>query len=296
MGPSRCGKALRGSGPRLVEADELSSQLKIAFSTRLRGEPGAGKSICSYQVARDYAVAGYEVLRLVDPRAENVRPPAPSPAKRFLFIDNAHLMAPVILRRLEENAGPNLAVLSTHNALGQVDLERGSVTLNAKRAVRTIAAAFRADLPRTLSAVRIADDRVGERMMDEDLNLRIDHAEKTADRPWQFCFILGGGWRRSKQAAEAARNAGADFVLAAVAMRQLASRDAIAQLEDIVHICGVAKTSREAVERQLEWLEHQRLTLGFADCRTPHQRFASVVLNQILASQDKEGRQIALGE
>ena len=237
--------------PRLVEADMLASQLKIAFSARLRGEPGAGKSICSYQVARDYATAGYEILRLIDPQAENIGPPTPSPAKRFLFIDNAHLMAPVKLNRLEENASPNLTVLSTHNAIEQSDIERGSVALNAKRAVRTIASAFRADLPRTLSSVRIADDRVGVRMMDEDLNLRIDHAEKTADRPWQFCFILGGGWRRSRQAAEAAQNAGAGFVLAAVAMRQLASSDGIALLEDIVPICEMAKTSREAVERTL---------------------------------------------
>ena len=295
LGPALLGRPLGPSDaaacPRLVEADELASQLKIAFSARLRGEPGAGKSICSYQVARDYAAAGYEVFRLVDPQAENIRPPAPSPAKRFLFIDDAHLMAPAILSRLEEKAGPSLTVLSTHNALGQSDLERGSVTLNAKRAVRTIAAAFRADLPRTLSSVRIADDRVGERMMDEDLNLRIDHAEETAHRPWQFCFILGGGWRRSKQASAAAHNAGADFVLAAVAMRQLASRDAIAGLEDIIQICGTAETPREAVEWQLEWLERQRLIIGFADCRTPHQRFASVVLNQILAGQDEGGRQ-----
>ena len=295
LGPALLGRPLGASDaaacPRLVEADELASQLKIAFSARLRGEPGAGKSICSYQVARDYAVAGYEVFRLIDPRAENIRPPDPSPAKRFLLIDDAHLMAPAMLSRLEEKASPNLTVLSTHNALEQSDLERGSVTLNARRAVHTIAASFRADLPRTLSSVRLADDRVGNRMMDEDLKLRIDHAEKTADRPWQFCFILGGGWRRSKQAAETARNAGADIVLAAVAMRQLASRDAISQLEDIALICGEAKISREAIERQLEWLEHQRLALDMADCRTPHQRFASVVLNQILVGQDKGGRQ-----
>ena len=106
-------------------------------------------------------------------------------------------------------------------------------------------------------------------MVDEDLNLRIDHAEKTADRPWQFCFILGGGWRRSRQAAEAARNASADFVLAAVAMRQLASRDAIARLEDIIQICGMAKTAREAVERQLEWLEHQEIEPWFRRLSNP---------------------------
>ena len=74
-------------------------------------------------------------------------------------------------------------------------------------------------------------------------------------------------------------------------MRQLASRDAIAGLEDIIQIYGTAETPREAVEWQLEWLERQRLIIGFADCRTPHQRFASVVLNQILAGQDEGGRQ-----
>ncbi|MCY4513985.1 MAG: hypothetical protein OXC69_02420 [Candidatus Tectomicrobia bacterium] len=294
LGPALLGRPLAASDasacPRLVEADELASQLRIAFSARLVGEPGAGKSICSYQVARDYAAAGYQVFRLIDPRAENIRPPDPSPAKHFLLIDDAHLMTPAMLSRLEEKAAPNLTVLSTHNALEQSNLERGSVTLNARRAVRTIAASFRADLPRTLSSVRLADDSVGDRIMDEDISLRIDQAEKTADRPWQFCFILGGGWRRSKQAAETARNAGADFVLAAVAMRQLASRDAIAQLEDIALICGVTTISRETLEGQLEWLEHERLTLGMKDCRTPHQRFASVVLNQILVGQDKEGR------
>ena len=295
LGPALLGRPLGPSDasacPRLVEADILASQLRIAFSARLRGEPGAGKSICSYQVARDYVSAGCEVLRLNDPKSENIDPPAPLPTKRFLFIDNAHLMAPPKLSRLEENAGPNLAILSTHNAIERYDTERGSVTLDAKRVVHTIASALRADLPRTLTSVRIADDRVGERMMDEDLSLRIDRAEETADRPWQFCFILGGGWRRSKQAAEAAHNAGAGFVLAAVAMRQLASRDAIARLEDIAPISEMANVSREAVERHLEWLERQRLILGVADCRTPHQRFASVVLNQILAGQDNVARQ-----
>ena len=295
LGPALLGRPLGPTDatacPRLVEADTLASQLRIAFSARLRGEPGAGKSICSYQVARDYASAGYEVFRLSDPQSEKIDPPPREPTKRFLFIDNAHLMAPVKLSRLEESAGSNLVVLSTHNAIERADSERGSVTLNAKRAVHTIASALRADLPRTLASVRIADDRVGERMMDEDLNSRIDHAEKSADRPWQFCFILGGGWRRSRHAAEAAHNSGTDFVLAAVAMRQLASRDAIARLEDIAPIAAMASVSAETAERHLEWLERQRLILGLGDCRTPHQRFAAVVLNQVLAGQDIVGRQ-----
>lgn len=295
LGPALLGRPMGPSDatacPRLLEADTLKSQLNIAFSARLKGEPGAGKSICSYQVARDYATAGYEVFRLRDPQAETIDPPETTIAKRLLFIDNAHLMAPASLARLEEIAGPDQMVLSAHNAIDQFDLTLGSVTLNAKRAVHTIASAFRADLPRTLRDVRVADDRVGERMMDEDLRSRIDQAEKTADRPWQFCFILGGGWRRSKQAAEAAQSAGADLVLAVVAMRQIASRDAIALPKDIVSICETGKDPVGDEERHLEWLKRQRLILDFTDCRTPHQRFAAVVLNQILVGQDIAGRQ-----
>ena len=52
-----------------------------------------------------------------------------------------------------------------------------------------------------------------------------------------FCFILGGGWRRAKLAADNARLAGADFVLAVLAMRQIVSRDAIASEAEIADIC-----------------------------------------------------------
>ena len=47
LGPALLGRPLGPSDatacPRLAEADTLVSQLKIAFSARLRGEPGAGK-------------------------------------------------------------------------------------------------------------------------------------------------------------------------------------------------------------------------------------------------------------
>ena len=295
LGPALLGRPMGPSDaiacPRLAEADMLASQLNVAFSARLRGEPGVGKSICSYQVARDYAATGYEVLRLSDPQADAIDPPISTTAKRLLLVDNAHLMVPANLARLEENAGPDQMVLSVHSVLDQSDFERSSVTVDAKRAVRTIASAFRADLPRTLGFVRVADDRVGERMGDEDLALRIEQAERDADRPWQFCFILGGGWRRSRHAAEAARGVGADFVLAAVAMRQLASQDAIALPRDIAAILEMGEAPGQDVERHLEWLEHQRLILAFTDCRTPHQRFAAVVLNQIILGQDIAGRQ-----
>lgn len=294
LGPALMGYALGPSDaaacPRLTEAGTVLTQLKIAYSARLIGEPGAGKSICSYQAAKELAADGFEVLRLLDPQADNIALEAALPGTlRLYLIDDAHLLEPHILNRIESQAGPARQVLSTHNAVERVS-HRGAITLDAKRAVKTIAAALRADLPKTLEAVRVADDDVGERMMDADLGERLDHAESTSDRPWQFCFVLGGGWRRSKQAADSARVANADFILAAVAMRQLASRDARATPTEIAEVCEGAGIDASTVDQGLEWLGKQRLIVDAWDCRTPHQRFATVVLKRILEGQDKVGR------
>lgn len=295
LGPALMGYSLGPSDatacPRLTEVSTVLTQLKLAYSARLMGEPGAGKSICSYQAAKEMAAEGFEVLRLLDPQADNIALEAALPGKRRMYlIDDAHLLKPHILSRIEDQAGPARLVLSTHNALEHVS-HRGAITVDAKRAVKTIAAALRADLPKTLEAVRLADDDVGERMMNADLGERLDNAESAADRPWQFCFVLGGGWRRSKQAADSARAASADLILAAVAMRQLASRDARAVPGEIAEVCERAGIDARTVDQGLEWLGKQRLIVCAADCRTPHQRFASVVLKRVLEGQYKDGRE-----
>jgi hypothetical protein len=294
LGPALMGYSLGPSDatacPQLTEVSTVLTQLKIAYSARLIGEPGAGKSICSYQAAKEMAAEGFEVLRLLDPQAEDIALEAVLLGKRCLYlIDDAHLIKPHILSRVEDQTGPDRLVLSTHNALEGVS-HRGAITLDAKRAVKTIAAALRADLPKTLEAVRLADDEVGERMMNADLGERLDNAESATDHPWQFCFVLGGGWRRSKQAADSARAANSDLILAAVAMRQLASRDARAVPGEIAEVCERAGIDAGTVELGLEWLGKQRLIVGAADCRTPHQRFASVVLKRVLEGRHKGGR------
>jgi len=140
-----------------------------------------------------------------------------------------------------------------------------------------------------MKAVRLADDEVGEHMMTTDIGERIDQAETSAERPWQFCFILGGGWRRSGLAADTARAAGADLVLAAISIRQLATRDARAGTQDIAAVCAFADIETAGLQQHLDFLEQQRLIISLEDCRTPHQRFASVVLKRLLEGANTDG-------
>ena len=207
------------------------------------------------------------------------------------MIDDAHLTLDHVLQAAEAETNPTRMLLSTHNAVGQGSGGRGAIVLDAKRAVGVIAARLRADRAATLAVVRRADDTVGDRPHEESLDHRLDHAAKQADRPWQFCFILGGGWRRATAAADAARAAGADLTLAAVAIYQLASRDARPKRDALHAMLAAAGVPAMIADAALNWLINERLVVGPNDLRAPHQRIATVVLGRILAGQDRPQRE-----
>lgn len=292
LGPALLGRPLGPADaavcPRLTEADLLVSQLETAHSARLVGDPGAGKSVCAYQAALSFVQAGGAVYRLETLQSADIslKPPGTESRPCLFLIDDAHLLPPERLAHLETDARSEARLLTIHNAAGGGAGGRGAVVLDGRRAVRTIAEALRRNPRATLAAVRKADDEVGERMMTTSLERRIADAEATGAYPWQFCFILGGRWRRAGQAVDRARAAQADRVLAAVAMRQIVSRDAQASTDDITALCRHIGLAPAAVLRALDWLIHERLVLSPDDCRTPHQRFAAIAMHRILIATE----------
>lgn len=299
LGPALLGRGLGPSDanacPRLQEADMIVAQLRRAFSARLVGGPGSGKSVCAYQVAGDFAAAGWRVRRIRDASAVHDPTALPSDDLCLLLLDDAHLMPRAALRQIEEAAGARRLVLSVHNGVEDGSVNRGAVVLDAKRAVKTIGTELLAHPEQTLAAVRRADDDVGIDFLKVPLERRIDDAATHSDRPWQFCFVLGGGWKRSNEAADAARIAEADLVLAAAGIIQLASRDAPLAPEWLREFCEQNKIAPDNASRAISWLVSQRLLLSDTDCRCPHQRFALVVLGRILEGQNDKGRAIIGG-
>jgi hypothetical protein len=294
LGPALMGRSLGPADvaacPVLPEAAILIADLERAGSARVAGVPGAGKSICMLQAARLVHDRGWRVLRLLDPMGGI--PPSVENAEPTLYIvDDAHLARPAMLRELEERATSSRWVLSAHATFEDKAGSPGTIQLDAKRAVRVIADELRASADTTLAAVRRADDRVGDRLGDERLEERLEHAAEQALYPWQFCFILGGGWRRASALASSARAAGADLILAAAAIRQLGTRDARCSREVLLRLVGDAMPIAD-IDAAITWLISQRLLLNVDDLRCPHQRLASVLLKRILEGQSAEERQI----
>ena len=295
LGPALMGRSL---GPRdvtacptLPEAIAAIEDLKRAYGTRLVGPPGSGKSICMYQAAHHFAINDWQVLQLASPRTSVIDLHAADLRHPTLFlIDDAHLTEAHALQEAEDTAGPNHLLLSTHNSVGHDTASRGAIVVDQKRAVRTIATTLRADLQRTLEAVSRVDDRVGRRPLDESIEHRIGEAERAAEFPWQFCFVLGGGWRRATDRVTAARGAEADICLAGVAIHQIASRDARPDLRELLELLIVSDLDARQVHSSLRWLIRERLVIGSHDLRCPHQRFAMVALTTVLEGRDAAGR------
>jgi len=293
LGPALMGRSLGPADvaacPTLPEVALLTADLERAGSARLAGVPGAGKSISILQVARQMHGRGWRVLRLADPIGK-VPPFDESPKPTLYIVDDAHLTRPALLSELEERATASRWVLSAYTISEDKGGFPGAIQLDAKRAVRVIADGLRASPEATLTAVRRADDRIGNRPGDERLDLRLEQAAEQALYPWQFCFILGGGWRRASAMASSARAAGADLVLAAAAIRQLAARDAHCSYEALLHLVGDVLPNSD-VNAAIAWLVAQRFLVSGDDLRCPHQRLASVLLARILDGQTVEERQ-----
>ena len=278
--------------PQIPEVKFAIEKLSTGYSVRIYGVSGAGKSLCAIQAAKHFADNGYTAFRLSDSKQSPYDLMLPKGAHCAVYIiDDAHLIPNALLNRLESQTSSSQLVVSTFSTPDLSETPRGAVRIDHKRAVRSIAASLRSERPKTLAAVSKVDNWVGDRSTDESIDHRLDEAESTADFPWQFTFILGGGWRRARHNAESARIAKAHIVLSAAAMRQLASRDAHLNFETLARLCGTIDENFEDVKSAVGWLVTERLLISSEDLRCPHQRFATRILAELISSSDGADRE-----
>jgi hypothetical protein len=284
------GPADAAACPKIPEVDVLLQQLRTGYSARLVGVPGAGKSVCAYQVALELSKEGWNVFRLRNSRRDIPYLASGKAGQRSLYlVDDAHLMPEALLRGSEEQTSSSALLLSAHTVSDSAEHIRGAVALDAERAVEAIAKSLRSTrIDETYKLVRAIDNAIGDHAGDERIETRIDHASDKAGYPWQFCFILGGGWRRAQTAADNARQANADIVLACAAINQIASGDARGDRSQMTAVLRAEGLELPEINSAIEWLLDQRLLLSANDLRCPHQRFAAVVIKRLLAGQHIE--------
>jgi hypothetical protein len=275
--------------PRLPEVEIVTRLLKQRHSVGLTGRSGSGKSITAYQVADNLVKEGWEVLRLRDlerKEDELIMGVHALPRRTVLLLEDADRLDPNIILHLNEIVSPQLMVLSL--AVSEQPGITALVSINEKQAVAEIAQCLRRRREETFEAVKALDNRVGDGFLDTSIEMRIDEAAES-ETPWQFMFVLTGGWRRTRAEVQwLEKKRRIDLLLVAIAVRQIVTLDSEVSQEWLKEAARSFDENEEWMLSGLQFLRERRLILGEKRFRCPHARFAAAVLSVLCEKPDSK--------
>jgi hypothetical protein len=301
LGPALLGRGLGPadveSCPRLPEVDIVKRQVEVAKSAMIVGDSGCGKSLIAYQTAYDLMKDGWEILRLVDAgqsREKIINPIIKLPRKSVLIIDNAQQLEGQIIVNLLEKASNDLVIIiiiSTIEYVKHLSINCNEIQVASDRAVSVIADAFRNRLDEVAKIVQKLDDDIGDGYSDTSLESRISEASESHPEkkniPWQFNFVLTGGWRRAKDEIINLRESERfDLLLAAIASRQFVLQDADVSFGWLEVACSIYEKDDEWLYRGIQLLKRRRLIVGDTNLRLPHLKFSGIVLNIVYSERN----------
>jgi hypothetical protein len=118
--------------------------------------------------------------------------------------------------------------------------------------------------------------------------MRIDEAAES-ETPWQFMFVLTGGWRRTRPEVQwLEKKRRIDLLLVAIAVRQIVTLDSEVSQEWLKEAARSFDENEEWMLSGLQFLRERRLILGEKRFRCPHARFAAAVLSVLCEKPDSK--------
>lgn len=273
---------------RLPQVDFAKRYLDQAHYTIIEGEAGCGKSITAYQLANDYRINGWEVLKLdtqfydqID-RVELVN----DGYKSIFLIDDAQQLERNTLSTLLNKANSSSKLIVAETITN--DFPSESITISQAQAVDTIRKHYIAHKREIVEIVRELNEKAGRRIGDLAFEVPFDDVLDVAAKektPWLFNYSLQGGWATTYNKYAVAREHNrADILLTLIALKQIITLDKAVEpvwLEIAISNFGYSK---QWMHEQLSYLHEQKLITNIREIRTLHLQMAIRVLVSYLKS------------
>lgn len=296
------GGALIGSGllpsdtsacPELPEVEQAVQTAELSGRAWVCGTSGSGKSMVAYHTAKSFAARGWRVMEISDEwTVDSVLAQAGDDV--VIILDDAQRFArQKVLGLLRRVSDRRIIIATSTNPSGQsTDIE-----IATQRSVMTVVDWMLEHPDLVMPALRLLDSDVGEGVGQTPIETRIERtlaAMEESDNLWQFNFLLTAGWRRAEEQLASLRNHDrADLCLLIVAIEQLVSEDAGAELSTLSEAAHFFGRDRDWIDVSLAQARSRKLIVGDRYVRTVHSRFAGRVLTLLTADPDEaEGGRI----
>jgi hypothetical protein len=250
------------------------------------GQPGCGKSITAWQAAKRFSDDGYSVWRphycaTADELLKGI-PPAPI---SLLVVDDAQQFGLAFVERLSEQSCEKLKIIFT-STLADV-MTPDPACISPTSGVDALKTAMLARRDEILPIVQRFDDWVSDSYMDISFERRVENSARQKT-PWEFFWVLRGGWRAARAEFESLKQVpNANALVTAIALRQISSCDAGISQERLTRIAGEMGLKVDETDKAISHLASLGLVLISDDIlRTKHISYAYRIVEESLSNEN----------
>lgn len=278
--------------PRFPQVEKIKQQLSIVDYTVLEGETGCGKSICIYQVAYDFYKNNWKVYECKAIEDIDVTGIRDNGELSLYLIDDAQQLSEKVVDELKRRAGLNVKVLLAKTISSVV--KQDTILLTNKEAVALIYTDFLKKKEKISSIVHKYDKSVGINFLDQPIERRLKLAND-AITPWQFNYILRGGWKNMKERYQTFCSYNNRNLLAAtIAVFQILRLD---HSVDFSWVCNELKKFDASLiwsKEDLYYLVNKMILLSEDDVRIVHMESAKVIIALFFKDSKENKKEILL--
>jgi hypothetical protein len=279
------------SCPNFPPVERTIKRLNIVDYAMILGETGCGKSISLFQIAHHFFVNGWQVYLLNDNiDLKSIELPD-NTEKSIYLIDDAQIYSEHLVNNLCEQSRSNRKVLLAKTITDQTSPE--DIILTNSDAINTLYKFFYEKREEILPIVSLCDKRVGINMDDISIEQRLESA-RTAKTPWQFTYILRGGWNTIKALYSSIHKTNScDLLVATIAVFQILNLDKSVELNYLNEIYRSNKLNYHWSDEDIAYLVKKWIIISLEDIRIVHLESANIIVS-LFFDCDKTDEQSAL--
>ncbi|OAA83567.1 hypothetical protein [Clostridium ljungdahlii] len=260
--------------PKLPQFSEAKYKLEQAHSVIIESDPGCGKSITAYQLAYDFLISGWEVIKYdntkiiscSDVKLKN------NGYKTVYIIDDAQQLDKGVINKLLGYANNTRKIIITQTHTFEFPSE--SVSISKEQSVKTIYNHYLKNkstiVPIVAKINKKVNRKIGDLYMDTPFEYILNLASHEST-PWLFNYSLRGGWENTKNQYSIAKEYKcSDILLTLIAFKQIISLDKPVEKNWLIESVQIWKYNSDWCNKCLNFMFREKMILSLNEIRTMH--------------------------